>query len=73
MNTTVIYGLMLTFALGIASVYSSGDVRTALMVAAGCSALALVLTVGIDMASNNAGRKARVAAGAVSPKTSVKE
>jgi len=73
MNTTVIYGLMFTFALGIASAYSSGDVRTALMVAAGCCALALVLTVGIDRAANNTGGKARAAAGAGSAKTSVKE
>jgi len=46
MNTTVIYGFMLTLALGLASAFTSGDVRTALMVAAGCSTVALVLTGG---------------------------
>ena len=59
MNTTVIYGFMLTLALGLASAFTSGDVRTALMVAAGCSTVALVLTMAIEMTGNNAERKAR--------------
>ena len=63
MNTTVIYGLMLTLALGVASVLTSGDVRTALMVAAGCSSVALVLTVAVEMAANNAERKVRAGRG----------
>ena len=58
MNTTSLYVLFLTLALGLSAAVTTGPVQHTLLIVMACSAIAAALTAATEAAGDRAKRKA---------------